>query len=103
MISFTRVARDQMARRCRLAGRADLVQAPHFIGTLDSFLWEFLVRPLRPAQPAPRLLESWAGVKAPVQGLDRELGLHRFPLTVDPSVKPARERVAWTTSTATPA
>ncbi|MGW4888118.1 UvrD-helicase domain-containing protein [Streptomyces murinus] len=38
LISFTRVARDQMARRCRSAGRADLVQAPHFIGTLDSFL-----------------------------------------------------------------
>ncbi|ARH89008.1 DEAD/DEAH box helicase [Streptomyces sp. MOE7] len=95
LISFTRVARDQMARRCRLAGRVDLVQAPHFIGTLDSFLWEFLVRPLRPAQPAPRLLESWAGVKALVQGLDRELALHRFNLVVDPSVKPARESVAW--------
>ncbi|MFE3830574.1 UvrD-helicase domain-containing protein [Streptomyces sp. NPDC059092] len=95
LISFTRVARDQMARRCRQAGRSDLVQAPHFIGTLDSFLWEFLVKPLRAAHPVPRMLESWAGVKAPVQGLDRDIPLHRFPMTLDPSRVPAQEAVAW--------
>ncbi|GAA4887555.1 UvrD-helicase domain-containing protein [Streptomyces coeruleoprunus] len=95
LISFTRVARDQMARRCRQAGRADLVQAPHFIGTLDSFLWEFLVKPRRAANPAPRLLESWASIKAPVEGMDREISLHRFPMAVDPSQKEACESVAW--------
>ncbi|MFF7903644.1 UvrD-helicase domain-containing protein [Streptomyces sp. NPDC007920] len=95
LISFTRVARDQMARRCRSAGRADLVQAPHFIGTLDSFLWEFLVKPRRAAPPTPRLLESWASIKAPVQGTDREINLHRFPMTIDPSYREAREAVAW--------
>ncbi|GGR82585.1 hypothetical protein ADL01_23640 [Streptomyces sp. NRRL WC-3618] len=95
LISFTRVARDQMARRCRQAGRADLVQAPHFIGTLDSFLWEFLVKPRRAAEPVPRLLESWASIKAPVEGVDREISLHRFPMTLDPSPIPAREAVAW--------
>ncbi|MFF3277328.1 UvrD-helicase domain-containing protein [Streptomyces chrestomyceticus] len=95
LISFTRVARDQMARRCRQAGRADLVQAPHFIGTLDAFLWEFLVRPRRAADPVPRLLESWASVKAPVEGADREIPLHRLPLTLDPAAQPVRETVAW--------
>ncbi|MEU1924593.1 UvrD-helicase domain-containing protein [Streptomyces albogriseolus] len=95
LISFTRVARDQMIRRCRQAGRADLVQAPHFIGTLDSFLWEFLVKPRRAAEPVPRLLESWAGIKATVEGVDREVSLHRFPMTLDPSQSPAREAVAW--------
>ncbi|WP_406344679.1 UvrD-helicase domain-containing protein [Streptomyces sp. NBC_01578] len=95
LISFTRVARDQMARRCRQAGRSDLVQAPHFIGTLDSFLWEFLVKPVRDAEPAPRMLESWASIKAPVQGLDRDIPLHRFPMTLDPSSVPAREAIAW--------
>ncbi|MFE9112238.1 UvrD-helicase domain-containing protein [Streptomyces collinus] len=95
LISFTRVARDQMTRRCRQAGRADLVQAPHFIGTLDSFLWEFLVKPRRAADPVPRLLESWASVKALVDGMDREISLHRFPMTLDPSQNPARESVAW--------
>jgi hypothetical protein len=95
LISFTRVARDQMARRCRQAGRADLVQAPHFIGTLDSFLWEFLVKPRRAADPAPRLLESWASIKAPVEGMDREISLHRFPMAIDPSQEQARETVAW--------
>lgn len=95
LISFTRVARDQMARRCRQAGRADLVQAPHFIGTLDSFLWEFLVKPLRKADPVPRLLESWASVKALVEGADREISLHRFPMTLDPSHNSAHGKVAW--------
>ncbi|MEU3862676.1 UvrD-helicase domain-containing protein [Streptomyces sp. NPDC028722] len=95
LISFTRVARDQMARRCRQAGRADLVQAPHFIGTLDSFLWEFLVKPQRAAEPVPRLLESWASIKAPVEGMDREISLHRFPMALDSSQSPARETVAW--------
>ncbi|MFC7980153.1 UvrD-helicase domain-containing protein [Streptomyces cinereoruber] len=95
LISFTRVARDQMARRCRQAGRADLVQAPHFIGTLDSFLWEFLVKPRRPAEPVPRLLESWASIKAPVEGVDREISLHRFPMALDPSQGRARESVVW--------
>ncbi|WP_333738971.1 UvrD-helicase domain-containing protein [Streptomyces sp. IBSBF 2806] len=95
LISFTRVARDQMTRRCRQAGRADLVQAPHFIGTLDSFLWEFLVKPQRAADPVPRLLESWASIKAPVEGMDREVSLHRFPMVLDPSRHPARATVAW--------
>ncbi|MFF9476945.1 UvrD-helicase domain-containing protein [Streptomyces roseolus] len=95
LISFTRVARDQMARRCRRAGRADLVQAPHFIGTLDSFLWEFLVKPRRPAEPVPRLLESWASIKALVEGVDREVSLHRFPMALDPSQDRARESVVW--------
>ncbi|MEV0742888.1 UvrD-helicase domain-containing protein [Streptomyces sp. NPDC050549] len=95
LISFTRVARDQMTRRCRQAGRADLVQAPHFIGTLDSFLWEFLVKPLRKADPVPRLLESWASVKALVEGVDREISLHRFHMTLDPSHNSAHGKVAW--------
>jgi hypothetical protein len=95
LISFTRVARDQMARRCRQAGRADLIQAPHFIGTLDSFLWEFLVKPRRKADPVPRLLESWASIKAPVEGVDREVSLHRFPMALDPSQTPALESVVW--------
>lgn len=95
LISFTRVARDQIARRCRQAGRSDLVQVPHFIGTFDSFVWEFLVKPLRPADPAPRLLESWGTVKAPVTGLDRAMLLGQFPLAIDVTDNGMNERVAW--------
>jgi hypothetical protein len=95
LISFTRVARDQIARRCRQAGRSDLVQVPHFIGTFDSFVWEFLVNPLRPADPAPRLLESWGAVKAPVTGLDRAMLLGQFPLSIDVTDNGMNERVAW--------
>ncbi|WP_445277721.1 UvrD-helicase domain-containing protein [Streptomyces sp. DSM 41033] len=95
LISFTRVARDQMAQRCRQAGRADLIQAPHFIGTLDSFLWEFLVKTRRPAEPVPRLLESWASVKAPVEGMDRQISLHRFPIALDPSLESPHKEIVW--------
>ncbi|MDD1064135.1 UvrD-helicase domain-containing protein [Streptomyces cocklensis] len=94
LISFTRVARDQIARRCRQAGRSDLVHAPHFIGTFDSFVWEFLVKPLRPADPAPRLLESWGAVKAPIS-LDRTMVLGQFPLAIDVTNGRVSERVAW--------
>lgn len=95
MISFTRVARDQIASRCRQAGRGDLVQAPHFIGTFDSFIWEFLVKPLRPADPAPRLLESWSAVKAPVEGMDRTVNLGQIPLTVRVTNDNVQETVDW--------
>ncbi|MBM9506811.1 UvrD-helicase domain-containing protein [Actinacidiphila acididurans] len=94
LISFTRVARDQMARRCREAGRSDLVLAPHFIGTFDSFLWDFLAKPLRPADPAPRLLESWAGVKAQVK-LDRTVSLGQMQLTLNITGDSVQECVAW--------
>ncbi|MFF4652566.1 UvrD-helicase domain-containing protein [Streptomyces sp. NPDC001380] len=95
LISFTRAARDQMARRCLLAGRADLTRAPHFIGTLDSFLWEFLVRPGLPTTPTPRLLESWNKVKAPIEQVDVSLELGHFSLSITITPHGPAERVAW--------
>ncbi len=95
LISFTRVARDQMAKRCLAAGRTDLTQAPHFIGTLDSFLWEFLVRPKASSEPVPRLLDSWARVKAPIEQVDVALELSRFPLTIEIQQKLPVDAIAW--------
>jgi len=39
-LSFTNVAQEEISRR---VGKA--VGAPHFVGTLDSFFWRFVVRP----------------------------------------------------------
>jgi DNA helicase-2/ATP-dependent DNA helicase PcrA len=39
-LSFTNVAQEEISRRI---GKA--VSAPHFVGTLDSFFWRFVVRP----------------------------------------------------------
>ena len=49
--SFTRVAASEINRRCMTADRLDLTGHPHFIGTLDTFLWQHLVRPFLPARP----------------------------------------------------
>jgi hypothetical protein len=57
--AFTRVAAAEVHRRCVAAGRLDLIGHPHFIGTLDTFLWLHLVRPFLPPDRAWRRLESW--------------------------------------------
>jgi DNA helicase-2/ATP-dependent DNA helicase PcrA len=57
--SFTRAAAAEVHRRCVTAGRLDLTSHPHFIGTLDTFLWLHLVRPFLPPDRVWRRLESW--------------------------------------------
>ncbi|MEO3830384.1 ATP-dependent helicase [Actinomadura sp. B10D3] len=83
LISFTRTARDQMAERCRAEGRADLAGFPHFIGTMDSFIWDFLVFPHLPTDRPWQLFDSWSAVRATVQ-LDRTVPLDAFTFTFDP-------------------
>jgi hypothetical protein len=62
--SFTRTAAAEIHRRCVAAGRLDLVAHPHFIGTLDTFLWLHLVRPFLPLTRIWRRLESWRDAPA---------------------------------------
>lgn len=57
--SFTRVAATEIHRRCVSAGRLDLTDHPHFLGTLDTFLWLHLVRPFLPPDRPWRRLDSW--------------------------------------------
>lgn len=45
MVSFTRASSAELRRRCQLKGRPELAEFPHFIGTIDRFLWQYLVRP----------------------------------------------------------
>ncbi|WP_280316029.1 ATP-dependent helicase [Nocardia abscessus] len=59
LISFTRNARDQMNARCVAAGHPELTRFPHFIGTLDAFIWQFLVFPYLPEPQIARRIESW--------------------------------------------
>lgn len=62
--SFTRVAAAEVHRRCMAADRFDLIDHPHFIGTLDTFLWLHLVRPFLPPDRIWRRLESWRDAPA---------------------------------------
>lgn len=84
LISFTRTARDQMQSRCVAEGHPELAQFPHFIGTLDSFIWQFLVAPYRPVGPLGKPLESWANLpKATVTVKGRDISLSAFTFTLD--------------------
>lgn len=65
VISFTRVAQREIRERCLKEGRADLLEPPHYVGTLDTFLWRHLVRPYLSELPEKRFynrLESWKGL-----------------------------------------
>ncbi|WAE75513.1 UvrD-helicase domain-containing protein [Streptomonospora nanhaiensis] len=63
VVSFTRVAGREIRRRCHEEGRDELLESPHFVGTLDTFLWRHLVRPYLSRKPSDRVwtrLESWS-------------------------------------------
>ncbi|ULR54649.1 UvrD-helicase domain-containing protein [Streptomyces deccanensis] len=61
VLSFTKVAGSEVRKRCVRAGRPELTQFPHYIGTFDTFVWRHLVRPyLRPTEKKTwHRLESW--------------------------------------------
>ena len=80
--SFTRVAAAEVHRRCTAADRLDLTGHPHFIGTLDTFLWLHLVRPFLP--PGPDL--AAAGILARRAGQVRQVHLR-------PDLPPRRRRL----------
>ena len=61
VLSFTKVAGREIRRRCTEANRPELVAHPHFIGTIDTFIWRHLVRPyvLNREGRTWHRLESW--------------------------------------------
>jgi ATP-dependent DNA helicase UvrD/PcrA len=83
LLSFTRAAASQMRRRCHREGRPDATAFPHYIGTLDAFIWEVLVAPNLPAGNNLRLIDSWDRVQAEVK-LDRQVPLAAFTFQRDP-------------------
>lgn len=85
LVSFTRTARDQMKARCAREGHPELAQFPHFIGTLDRFIWQFFVSPYRQQSPPAQPLESWARLpKAEVKLGGRAVALSAFTFTLNP-------------------
>ncbi|MFI9274645.1 UvrD-helicase domain-containing protein [Kitasatospora sp. NPDC052896] len=64
LVSFTNAAIDEVHRRC--ADQREATQAPHFVGTFDSFVSRFLVAPLYRTVfgVSPRLIQSWNDVNA---------------------------------------
>lgn len=83
LLSFTRAAAAQMRRRCHREGRPEAAAFPHYIGTLDAFIWDVLVVPHLSAGTPLRLLDSWDRVQAEVK-LDRTVPLSGFTFQRDP-------------------
>lgn len=91
LAAFTRVAAAEVSRRCAAAGRLDLTGHPHFIGTLDTFIWLHLVRPFLPADRAWQRLDSWRD--APARSAEFTCGRQTYQLAdADFSYDPATRR-----------
>ncbi|MGK5556685.1 UvrD-helicase domain-containing protein [Actinomadura kijaniata] len=93
LLSFTRTAGEQMAERCRAEGRPEMTGFPHHVGTLDSFLWEFLVRPWLAADRSWRLFDSWSAHRTQVKISKWTLPLDAFTFEYDPESD--RESVSY--------
>jgi DNA helicase-2/ATP-dependent DNA helicase PcrA len=109
LVSFTRTARDQMKARCITEGHPELAQFPHYIGTLDGFIWQFLVSPYLKLPQPTQLLESWARLhKAEVKLGNRVVPLSAFTFILDPDTaredidKPGEKSSAARTMSASP-
>lgn len=82
LLSFTRTAAAQMRRRCYRDGRPDAAEFPHYIGTLDAFVWDLLVEPSLPSNTPMQRIDSWDRVEAEVK-LDRAVPLSAFTFQRD--------------------
>ncbi|MFB7375904.1 UvrD-helicase domain-containing protein [Kitasatospora purpeofusca] len=79
LISFTNAAADELHDRCVRAGRKNLTRFPHFIGTMDAFLWRFLVRPFIPTGAQRQHVLDWSHLnKVPVGPRGIPLSVFRF-------------------------
>ncbi|MFI1989096.1 UvrD-helicase domain-containing protein [Actinoplanes sp. NPDC020271] len=78
LLSYTRAAAQQIRDRCHRLGRPDATEYPHYIGTLDGFIWNHLVIPHRPPDRALQLLDSWDRVNAAVTLNHRTVPLSAF-------------------------
>ncbi|WP_413228222.1 UvrD-helicase domain-containing protein [Clavibacter zhangzhiyongii] len=60
LVSFTNAAVDEVSLRC--SSTPEAMQAPHFVGTIDTFLHRYIVTPYDTARlsVAPRYLQSWS-------------------------------------------
>lgn len=84
LLSFTRAATRQMRQRCHREARPDATAFPHYLGTLDGFIWDMLVSPRLQADRPWQLLDSWSQLRAPIK-LDREVELGTLPFSYDPA------------------
>ncbi|OLZ58143.1 UvrD-helicase domain-containing protein [Amycolatopsis keratiniphila] len=104
VVSFTNVACDEVTRRCRDAGRPHLADFPNFVGTIDSFLWRYLVRPFLSSDRTWNRIDSWERIGATVDVWDGRrkhiLRLSDFQWTRDPGAEHCRAQLQFRTKNA---
>src|SRR6266536_104875 len=66
LVSFTNVACAEIVQRCTDSGQDDLLRFPHFVGTVDTFLWRYLVRPFIEADRRRHRIDTWDRINAVV-------------------------------------
>jgi superfamily I DNA/RNA helicase len=91
VVSFTNVAGDEVARRCRQAGKPELASFPNYVGTIDTFFWRYLVRPFLTRGRLWHRIDSWDRIDATVEvksGANRhKVRLNDFQWSRDPDAK----------------
>ncbi|WIX82881.1 UvrD-helicase domain-containing protein [Amycolatopsis carbonis] len=73
VLSFTHVACDEVVRRCRDASQPHLATFPNFVGTIDTFLWRYLVRPFLSSDRTWNRIDSWDRISATVEVWDGKM------------------------------
>lgn len=74
LISFTNAAVDEVRLRC--GSQTEALQAPHFVGTFDTFIHRFIVTPLyvKAYNRKPNYVQSWQDVTSTSFRLVPDLG-----------------------------
>ena len=100
-LSFTNAAVSELEGRLRLESLLPSPVFPHFIGTFDSFIWQYLVAPLGipGCAAAPRLIPDKDQRR--IQPFDRaqELPLSCFDRTTGEMISPAARTFGFDAST----
>lgn len=97
LVSFTNAAVDEARSRC--AGRPDLVQAPNFVGTIDSLINRFIVAPVFTSRTgiSPVFRDTWRSVPGSTFGVPSVQGrfqLDWFAFSIDGTAAADRTRVS---------
>ena len=97
LVSFTNAAVDEARSRC--AGRPDLVQAPNFVGTIDSLINRFIVALVftRRTGISPVFRDTWRSVPGSTFGVSSVQGrfqLDWFTFSIDGTAAVDRMRVS---------
>jgi hypothetical protein len=84
VVSFTNRAADEVGQRCSTLARYDLLQHPHFTGTLDRFIGTYIVRSFGSLGGPIRIIDSWDSVDVSVPAGGREtVSLDKFSISPD--------------------